>query len=457
MTRLFVPHAHRAWLFCVAWLGVFVLVLSAASFSHAQILGRHTIADLADKVTPAVVSIRTVSVQSNQRQFPFSFPPGSPFEEFFRRRFQDGVPQQERRSIAQGSGFLIDQSGVVVTNNHVIENAESVIVITHNGTEYNAKRIGVDPLTDLALLKIDSEDKFPALEWGDSDVIRIGELVVAIGNPYGFGGSVTSGIISARGRNIGAGPYVDFLQTDAPINRGNSGGPLFNLDGAIIGVNTAIVSPDGGSIGIGFAIPSNIARDVVSQLQSYGETRRGWLGVVIQALDQPIAESLGLESTEGVLIQDVSSDSPAERAGIKPGDVVLSFSRRPIRSPRELQIIVAETEVNSTVPIEVWREGRKRRLRVTLGRLEEAEIVAGRGGGGESFSQNEGGRFAARFKDLTLSLMVVDEAARQRLGIDVNGLLVEKVEGVADSGLRPVRVLLPDGNYRFIGLRLRKG
>ena len=326
-------------------------------------------ADLAEKLMPSVVNIsttQTVVTQSNP--FPFQFPPGSPFEDMFK---DFGTPQK-RKASALGSGFIINAKGTVITNNHVIQNAEDILVRVNGDKEYKAKIIGKDPLSDIAVLQIISEDKFIPVKFGDSDKARIGDWVIAIGNPFGLGGTVTSGIISARNRSLGLARYEDFIQTDASINQGNSGGPLFNMEGDVIGINTAILGQSG-SIGIGFAIPSNSAKVVVDQLLKYGETKRGWLGVRIQDVTKEIAEAEKLDEPRGALVSSVSDGSPSDKGGIKAGDIILEFDGVRINQMRELPMIVARTEVGKTVKVKIWRNKKEIIKKIKLGRLETSE------------------------------------------------------------------------------------
>ena len=324
-------------------------------------------ADLAEKLMPSVVNISTTqTVVTKTNPFPnFQFPPGSPFEDMFK---EFGTPQ-ERKASALGSGFIIDKDGTVVTNNHVIKDADDILVRVNGDKEYKAKIIGTDPLSDIAVLKIQSDDKFKPVKFGNSDFARIGDWVIAIGNPFGLGGTVTTGIISARNRSIGLSRYEDFIQTDASINQGNSGGPLFNMDGDVVGVNTAILS-QGGSIGIGFAIPSNNAKQVVDQLIKYGETKRGWLGVRIQDVTKEIADAEELDKPRGALVSSVSPGSPSEKGGIKAGDIILEFDGTVINQMRELPMIVAQTEVGKTVRVKIWRNKKEIFKKIKLGRLE---------------------------------------------------------------------------------------
>jgi len=326
-------------------------------------------ADLAERLMPSVVNISTTqTIQTNTNQLPFQFPPGSPFEEMFK----DFNQPKERKATSLGSGFIINKNGTIITNNHVINNAEDIVVRVGD-KEYKAKVLGADPYSDLAVLKIDTNEKFIPVKFGDSDKARVGDWVVAIGNPFGLGGTVTSGIISARNRDINLTRYDEFIQTDASINQGNSGGPLFNLDGDVVGINTAIIAPgQSGSIGIGFAIPSNAASNVITQLIKYGETKRGWLGVRIQQVTKEIADVEKLKNTEGALIASVGEESPAEKAGLKAGDIILKFDGKRIDTMRTLPKLVSNTEVGKTVKLEIWRNKKLITKKLTLGRLESS-------------------------------------------------------------------------------------
>ena len=326
-------------------------------------------ADLAEKLMPSVVNISTTqTVTTNANPFPFQFPPGSPFEDMFK---EFGAPQK-RQSAALGSGFIIDAKGIVVTNNHVIQDAEDIIVRVNGDQEFKAKVIGADPLSDIAVLQLETKEKFVPVQFGDSDKARIGDWVIAIGNPFGLGGTVTSGIISARNRSIGLSRYEDYIQTDASINSGNSGGPLFDMNGDVIGINTAILGRNG-SIGIGFSIPSNSAQLVIDQLIEFGETKRGWLGVRIQDVTQEIADVEKLDEPRGALVASVAEDSPSDKAGIKAGDIILEFNGVKINQMKELPAIVAKTKVGKTVKVKVWRNKRELTKNVLLGRLETSD------------------------------------------------------------------------------------
>ncbi len=332
-------------------------------------------ADLAEKLMPSVVNISTTTtVTTRSNPFPFEFPPGSPFEDMFK---DYGTPQK-RQTSALGSGFIIDEKGIVITNNHVIQGAEDVFVRVNGEKNIKAKVIGADPGMDLAVLQIESDQKFTPVKFGDSDTARIGDWVIAIGNPFGLGGTVTAGIISARNRSIGLSRYEDYIQTDASINQGNSGGPLFNMDGDVVGINTAILGQSG-SIGIGFAIPSNSAQKVINQLIEFGETKRGWLGVRIQTVTKDIADVEKLNEPRGALVASVAENSPSDKGGIKAGDIILEFDGKKINEMSELPRIVAETEVGKKVKLKVWRNKREITKEIILGRLETSEDFKSQG------------------------------------------------------------------------------
>ena len=347
---------------------IFVLALGIQSKSIAQNIPG-SFADLAEKLMPSVVNISTTTVITTQSNpFPFEFPPGSPFEDMFK---EFGTPQ-ERQSSALGSGFIIDEEGIVVTNNHVIQDAKDIIIRVNGNKEYKAKVLGADPLSDIAVLKLETNEKFIPVKFGDSDKARIGDWVIAIGNPFGLGGTVTSGIISARNRSIGLSRYEDYIQTDASINQGNSGGPLFDMNGDVIGINTAILGRNG-SIGIGFSIPSNSAKLVIDQLIKFGETKRGWLGVRIQDVTKEIADVEKLDKPRGALVASVAENSPSDKAGVKAGDIILEFNGEKIDEMKQLPIIVARTEVGKKVEVKIWRNKKEIIKIITLGRLETSE------------------------------------------------------------------------------------
>ena len=343
---------------------IFIIFFTSHSFAKG-IPG--SFADLAERLMPSVVNISsTTTVVTSTNPFPgFEFPPGSPFEDMFK---EFGTPQK-RKSAALGSGFIIDEKGIVITNNHVIQGSDDIVVRVGGDKEYKATIIGADPLSDIAVLKINSKEKFIPVKFGDSDKARIGDWVIAIGNPFGLGGTVTAGIISARNRSIGLSRYEDYIQTDASINSGNSGGPLFDMNGDVIGINTAILGK-GGSIGIGFSIPSNSANKVVSQLLEFGETKRGWLGVRIQVVTEEIADIEKLDKPRGALVASVAEKSPSDKAGIKAGDIILEFNGTEINEMKELPKIVAQTEVGKIVDVKVWRNKKEITKKIKLGRLE---------------------------------------------------------------------------------------
>ena len=346
----------------------FILAFSFSINSNSKTVPA-SFADLAERLMPSVVNISTTqTVTTTTNPFPFQFPPGSPFEDMFK---EFGTPQ-ERKSSALGSGFIIDEKGIVVTNNHVIQDAEDIIVRVNGDEEYKAKVIGADPLSDIAVLQLDTKDKFTPVAFGDSDKARIGDWVIAIGNPFGLGGTVTSGIISARNRSIGLSRYEDYIQTDASINSGNSGGPLFDMNGDVIGINTAILGRNG-SIGIGFSIPANSAKIVIDQLIEFGETKRGWLGVRIQDVTQEIADVEKLDEPRGALVASVAENSPSEKGGIKAGDIILEFNGVRINQMKELPAIVAKTKVGTKVKVQIWRNKKIITKSILLGRLETSD------------------------------------------------------------------------------------
>nr|WP_308013045.1 DegQ family serine endoprotease [Inquilinus sp. Marseille-Q2685] len=409
-------------------------------------------ADLAEKLVPAVVNISTTQKVQDGQDLPEmpQFPPGSPFDEFFRdffnRRGQGDRPRPHNAT-ALGSGFIVRENGYIVTNYHVIEGAEEITVVLHDNTSLEAKLIGRDDKTDLAVLKVETDKKLPFVQFGDSDTMRVGDWVLAIGNPFGLGGTVTAGIISARSREINAGPYDDFLQTDAAINRGNSGGPMFNMDGQVIGINTAIYSPSGGSVGIGFAIPSSLARGVVDQIIEFGRTKRGWLGVRIQSVTPEIAESLGLAKPEGALVAGVTENGPAAKAGIETGDVILQFDGKPITESRRLPRVVADTPVDKQTSVQVWRKGARKDLPVTLGELEAAEesgLLAS-----TTDSQSDSGKPQA-LDALGVTLSALTDALKKQYSLadDQKGVVVTAVTGgspAAEKGLKPGDVIVEVG------------
>ncbi|NLR96479.1 DegQ family serine endoprotease [Rhizobium sp. P38BS-XIX] len=349
------------------------------TMNPAMNAGPASVADLASGLLDAVVNISTSQKVKDEGDGPATpkVPDNSPFQDFFNDFFKNRDNDDSNRKVSSlGSGFVIDPSGYIVTNNHVIEGADDIEAIFPNGTKLKAKLIGTDTKTDLSVLKVEPKRPLTAVKFGDSSKMRIGDWVMAIGNPFGLGGSVTIGIVSARGRNINAGPYDNFIQTDAAINKGNSGGPLFNMKGEVIGINTAIISPSGGSIGIGFAVPSELAEGVVNQLRDFGETRRGWLGVRIQPVTDDVANSLGLGSAKGALVAGVIKGGPVDNGSIKAGDVILKFDGKDVEEMRDLSRVVAESPVGKEVDVVVFRDGKEQTVKVTLGRLEDSDQAA---------------------------------------------------------------------------------
>ena len=435
----------------------FALAASLIWSAPASAAGRaapFSFADLVEKLSPAVVNISTtqeVKTSSSRRpDVPTpQFPPGSPFEEFFKEFFerQDrdrgdrGERGATRRATSLGSGFIIDSAGIVVTNNHVIADADEIRVILNDDTTFDAEIVGRDPKTDLAVLKIKAPHSLPSVTWGNSNNSRVGDWILAIGNPYGLENTVTVGIISARGRVINAGPYDDFLQTDASINRGNSGGPMFNVDGEVIGINTAIFSPSGGSVGIGFAIPAALAKPLIDQLVEYGRPRRGWLGVRIQTVSDEIAEGLGLAEAKGALVAGVTDDGPAKGAGIEPGDVILTFDGKDVVEMRKLPRLVAETNIGKEVAVEVWRKGKLVTLGVTLGELpEDDQQVA-------SIAPATPKASTESLEALGLTLSAITDELREKhtLGEATKGVVVTAVTDespAAEKGIRPGDVIV---------------
>lgn len=409
----------------------------AAPPVQAQTAALPSFETLAERLLPAVVNISTTSkVTQAAPQLP-QFPPGSPFEHFFKdfyEQYRGQLPQRQDKVSALGSGFVIDaENGYIVTNNHVIKDADEIRIILQDDTSLDATLVGVDEKTDLAVLRVKVEGRqLTAVGWGDSDNAKVGSWVLAIGNPFGLGGSVTAGIVSARQRDINAGPYDDFIQTDASINRGNSGGPMFNMQGDVVGVNTAIFSPTGGSVGIGFAVPSNLAKNVVAQLIKYGQTRRGWLGVRIQDVTPEIAEGFGLKGkARGALVSSLTPDSPAQKAGIHEGDIILSFDGQNIDAMRRLPRIVAETEVGKKVPVLLWRKGSETTVTVELGQMEQP--AATEASNTPPQPAPAATPAAKEVAELGMTVAPLDEALRQQHGLP-EGMKGVVVTAVANNG-----------------------
>ena len=424
-----------------SFLGATSVLTSAPAFAR----GPDGIADVAEKVIDAVVNISTSQTveakggPAEGRGVMPQLPPGSPFEEFFDDFFKNrrggpggskGGDLQPHKTNSLGSGFIVDTSGIVVTNNHVIADADEINVIMNDGTKFKAELVGVDKKTDLAVLKFTPTKPLVAVKFGDSDKLRLGEWVVAIGNPFSLGGTVTAGIVSARNRDINSGPYDSYIQTDAAINRGNSGGPLFNLDGEVIGVNTLIISPSGGSIGIGFAVPSKTVAGVVDQLRQFGELRRGWLGVRIQTVTDEIAESLNIKPARGALIAGVEDKGPAKPAGIEPGDVVVQFDGKDIKDPKDLSRVVADTAVGKEVDVIIIRKGVEQTRKVTLGRLEDSDKPAQ-----VSVKTQDPVEKTVTQKALGLDLAALSKDLRSRYKIkdSVKGVIITNVDDTSDA------------------------
>jgi serine protease Do len=407
--------------------------------------GPTSVAPIAEKLIDAVVNISTTQTVKGAQGVPLpKVPKGSPFEDFFDDFFnkKGGHPQAERKVSSLGSGFVIDgKEGLVVTNNHVIEGADEIVVNFHDGSKLKVDKVlGKDAKADLALLKVSPKKPVPDVKFGNSSSLRVGDWVMAIGNPFGLGGSVTLGIISAKQRDINSGPYDDFLQTDAAINKGNSGGPLFNMEGEVIGVNTAIISPTGGSIGIGFAIPSDTATGVIDQLRQFGETRRGWLGVKIQSVTEDLAESLGVSEGTGALVAGVTPDSPAAKAGLMTGDVIMKFDGKDVSSMRGLPRIVAQTAIGKQVDVEVVRKGEHKTFKVAVGRLTDEDEKP-------ETTQKPAEEVAPSAALIGLKLAALTDDLRARYGIDakVKGVVVTEVDPAspaAGKGIKPGDVIV---------------
>ena len=392
-------------------------------------------ADLANKLLPSVVNIATSqTLKAPPPSAAPQLPPGSPLEDLF-KNFLGPKQGQPRHVTSLGSGFIIDPSGFIVTNNHVIEDSDQVTVTLNDGSSLPARVVGRDVKTDLAVLKVNPKKPLPATKFADSDKARIGDWVIAIGDPFGIGSTVTAGIVSARNRNINSGDYDDFIQTDAPINRGNSGGPLFDMDGNVIGINSQIFSPSGGSVGIGFAIPANLAREVTNQLRQFGVARRGWIGVKIQQVTQEIAEGLGLPTASGALVASVTSGGPADKAGLVNGDLVTGFDGKPVGDDRALPRIVADTPIGKTVNIDVLRKGRKQTLRITVLKLADDNKPD------KPVKAPPPPKNQPKLAQRGLTLGPLDGAARGKFKIagNVQGVLVTAVEGGSPAGEKNVR------------------
>ncbi|WP_411032572.1 DegQ family serine endoprotease [Shinella sp. BYT-45] len=438
--------------------------LAVPAAAQVKPAGPESVADLAEGLLDAVVNISTSqNVKSDDKAPIPQVPEGSPFQDFFDEFFkgEGGEGSNQPQTVnSLGSGFVIDPSGFIATNNHVIEGADDIEVNFANGSKLKAKLVGTDPKTDLALLKVEPKAPLKAVPFGDSRTMRIGDWVMAIGNPFGLGGSVTVGIISARGRNINAGPYDNFIQTDAAINRGNSGGPLFNMKGEVIGINTAIISPSGGSIGIGFSVPTELAQNIFLQLRDFGETRRGWLGVRIQPVTDDIAESLGMSEAKGALVAGIIKGGPVDNGSIMTGDVITRFDGKDVDEMRDLPRVVAESPVGKAVDVVLLRGGKEMTVKVTLGRLEdgekqaeaEEEVTQDEGTTGEGATPETGAQPEQTKADMVLGMAIsdLDEEARRTFEIaeSVKGVVITEVApetAAAERGVVPGDVIVEIG------------
>ena len=441
---------NKKFTFSFVFLFLSILFFSNHSFAKDA---PSSFANLAEKLMPSVVNISATRVvetrPQSQQPFPFQFPPGSPFEDFFKEYNQQQKTPQKRKSTALGSGFVISEDGIVITNNHVIQGSEGIIVRFTNKKEYNAKLIGTDPVSDIAVLQIQSKEKFKPVPLADSSKARVGDWVLAIGNPFGLGGTVTAGIISAINRDINIGRYDNFIQTDASINQGNSGGPLFNMDGEVVGINTAIFSNSGGSVGIGFAIPSSFAKNVVKQLREYGETRRGWLGVRIQEVTKEIADSLGMKEAIGALVADVNEKGPAKKSGIQNGDVIIEFNGIKIDSMRVLPKVVGEAPVGKAATLKIWRNKKILTKKIVLGRLEDTEQFKKKSKPKEEENKEEDTLLKAlgiKVRDVTNK-----DVTSRKLTTGISGVVIQEIKTEGALSDSPIQV----GNV-IIGLQNEK-
>ena len=438
----------RHWLKSLAQVGLVTLALIAGAPAiqpRAEDLPSN--ADTVERLLPSVVDIQTSQKVAQPEGSTPDLPPNAPFKDFFDDFFKNRRgenqpsldPQQQVNSL--GSGFVIDAAGIIITNNHVVENADSIEVHFTDNTRLKAELVGRDPKTDMAVLRVKPETPLTAVQFGDSDKLRVGDWVMAIGNPFGLGGSVSLGIVSARNRDINAGPYDDFIQTDAAINKGNSGGPLFNLKGEVVGINTAIYSPSGGSVGIGFSVPAATAKGVIAQLIKYGKNRRGWLGVKIQPVTEDLIESLGIDRPRGALVADVTATGPAEKAGIEAGDVIVEFDGRTVREMKDLPRIVAETEIGRAVSVKVLRKGKEITLSAEVGRLEDGEKVV---------ASQDGSSGGATVKTLGMTIAPISDELRTKYVIDADlkGAVVTEVvpeSAAAEKRIAPGDVITEAG------------
>ncbi|MDA0782082.1 MAG: DegQ family serine endoprotease [Rickettsiales bacterium] len=428
---------------------VFILFAVKATAANAP----QSFADLVEKLNPAVVNISTTqtiegsSLSPFGQFFHFEGPNGDDlgelpelFKKFYGEPFGNlEGNKQKRETTSLGSGFVISEEGYIVTNHHVIDKADEITIIFNDDTEATAKVVGSDAKTDIAVLKIETDKKLPFVKFGNSDKARVGDWVIAIGNPFGLGGSVSAGIISARARDINAGPFDDFIQTDAAINRGNSGGPMFNVEGEVIGVNSAIFSPSGGNVGIGFAVPSNLAEPVINQLIETGHIERGWLGVKIQTVTDEIAESIGMKDSNGALVVDVQEKSPADKGGLKAGDVIISFDGKNVETMRRLPRIVAETPVGKKVPVVVWRNGEKKTVIVTIALLDESDGDASKSADGKSDDTKDSKK--ADVAIAGIGIQDITKAYRDTYNIDkdIKGVVITDIDHKSEASSKPIK------------------
>lgn len=419
-----------------------ILLFAAPAISQPS--GPASVADLAENLSDAVVNISTSQKVAGSQAVPMpEVPEGSPFKDFFDDFFdRQRRGDRPRKVQSLGSGFIIDSSGLVVTNNHVIADADEIVVNLNDGSKLDAELVGRDSKTDLAVLRVKPAQPLKSVAFGDSDKLRVGDWVMAIGNPFGLGGSVTIGIVSARNRNINSGPYDNFIQTDAAINRGNSGGPLFDMNGNVVGINTAIYSTTGGSVGIGFAVPSNTASSVIDQLIKFGQTRRGWIGVRIQDVTDEIAESLGMDRARGALIAGANPDGPAAAAGIKAGDVIIGFAGKPVPAMRDLPRIVADTEPNEEVEVVILRDGQEQTLKITVGRLKEEEQAAATPDNSDEQPETP---VPAKILGAELSTLSPELREQFKIAEKVEGVIVLSVDAdspLAEKGIAPGTIIV---------------
>lgn len=440
------------------FMGMLAFIPPALSLAHAaeakadqmsaDRLRPESFADLAAKVTPAVVNISSSRKMAavDSPEMPFNLPKGSPFGDLFRQFEQerDGSHKQMHKATSLGSGFVIDPAGYIVTNNHVIEDSSDITVTLQEGTEYSAKLIGTDPKTDLALLKVEAKVPLAFVAWGDSDKARVGDWVLAVGNPFGLGGSVTTGIVSARSRDIHEGPFDDFLQIDAAINQGNSGGPTFDMNGDVVGINTAIVSPSGGSVGIGFAIPSNLAKTVVAELREKGSIERGWLGVEIQQVTPELAQGLGLDEPKGALVANIDPTSPAAKVDLKSGDIILDFNGTKVTEMRDLPRLVADAEPGSQVTLDILRDGHEKEIAVEIGKLKSEKVAANENAADEDGSESESAVLGAKLAALTSDTRQAFNLDDQTKGVVIIDLAEDSP--LVDQGVKPGDVIERIGN-----------